>query len=266
MVNIIPSQKQRIMKNHKKSVKELLALEDNLRCFDCDTPNPQWASVTFGTFICLECAGTHRSYGASISRVKSVNMDDWSEKEYLKMKMGGNGEFSKFVLSHNLNKKEDMFYKKSLAISYAKKLEESVSEVLKEDKSSGPINEGSGGHTRNEQSTQIRPQHSHVERRRFYENRGKSDKATSSSESSLNQALNTTISVVGRSVATGARLIKDKTVEYGGKISESIVKPSIKLLKEKRKSLSSSSRSESDLVEVRPKSSVKEDTTWCQWD
>jgi len=38
----------------------LRALPGNDRCADCGMPNPEWASVSFGTVFCLECSGVHR--------------------------------------------------------------------------------------------------------------------------------------------------------------------------------------------------------------
>lgn len=42
---------------------------------------PRWASWNIGIFICIRCAGIHRNLGVHISRVKSVNLDQWTQEQ-----------------------------------------------------------------------------------------------------------------------------------------------------------------------------------------
>ncbi|XP_077016175.1 ARF GTPase-activating protein GIT2 isoform X5 [Tamandua tetradactyla] len=46
-------------------------------CADCSGPDPSWASVNRGTFICDECCSVHRSLGRHISQVKHLKHTPW---------------------------------------------------------------------------------------------------------------------------------------------------------------------------------------------
>ncbi|NXA50189.1 SMAP2 protein, partial [Nothocercus julius] len=53
---------------------------------------PRWASWNIGVFICIRCAGIHRNLGVHISRVKSVNLDQWTQEQIQCMQEMGNGK------------------------------------------------------------------------------------------------------------------------------------------------------------------------------
>ena len=57
---------------------------------DCHMPNPVWASLNLGILICIECSGIHRNLGAHVSRVRSVELDEWSPEHKAMLQAIGN--------------------------------------------------------------------------------------------------------------------------------------------------------------------------------
>mmetsp|Transcript_20702 Transcript_20702/g.33472 ORF Transcript_20702/g.33472 Transcript_20702/m.33472 type:complete len:472 (+) Transcript_20702:74-1489(+) len=85
--------------------KRIRALPGNSVCVDCSNVNPQWASVSYGTMMCLECSGHHRSLGVHLSFVRSVAMDSWTEKQIQAMeKSGGNQKLVDYFEQRNIPK------------------------------------------------------------------------------------------------------------------------------------------------------------------
>ncbi|KAM7385080.1 hypothetical protein PAMP_001178 [Pampus punctatissimus] len=72
--------------------------DSKLRGLDKD--GPRWASWNLGVFMCIRCAGIHRNLGVHISRVKSVNLDQWTPEQIQSMVDMGNNRAKQLYEAH----------------------------------------------------------------------------------------------------------------------------------------------------------------------
>ena len=82
---------------NQQTIKTLLKLEGNKSCADCKrNKHPRWASWNLGIFICIRCSGIHRGMGTHISRVKSVDLDAWTDEQLQSVLRWGNSRANKY--------------------------------------------------------------------------------------------------------------------------------------------------------------------------
>ncbi|XP_067830441.1 arf-GAP with dual PH domain-containing protein 1 [Heptranchias perlo] len=79
------AEKERIF----RALKEIVQKPGNGICADCGLPEPEWASYTLGTFICLSCSGIHRNI-PDVSKIKYLLQDPWDDAQIQYMDQHGN--------------------------------------------------------------------------------------------------------------------------------------------------------------------------------
>lgn len=92
-----PNAAQERAAQNQQTIKTLLKIEANKSCADCKrNKHPRWASWNLGVFVCIRCSGIHRGMGTHISRVKSVDLDAWTDEQLQSIIRWGNARANRY--------------------------------------------------------------------------------------------------------------------------------------------------------------------------
>ena len=81
----------------------------NKKCADCLRNMTNYIDTIYGCFLCSNCAGIHRNLGSSISRIKSISFDKFTNDEITFIKnIDGNDKFNETYEFHCVDKKTNM--------------------------------------------------------------------------------------------------------------------------------------------------------------
>ncbi|KAI5180878.1 hypothetical protein NEOKW01_1119 [Nematocida sp. AWRm80] len=239
------------MKNEKGvSLKQAIEKEkENQKCIDCNGQRPQWGSISFGVFLCLNCAGIHRSFGVNTTIVKSITMDIWEKKETAAMVIGGNKRLLEYLKKHNLIEisKKELYHHPKLT-EYKKILQKEVEEQFK-----GEVEEKRPTHRQNSKHSP-RPEIHKESSRKGNTKEKEGNKSISggtiassntsytpehsySSVSSLGGYANTYSSNVSDMFTKTVDYLYSKTATLAEQFSEKVVIPTSELLKDKQQQL-----------------------------
>ena len=83
-------------------LKNILEIDQNNICNDCGQKEPRWCSINNAVFLCSTCAKTHKRFSSNISKVKSLEVDIWTDDDITILKLGGNLRFTNLMKSYNV--------------------------------------------------------------------------------------------------------------------------------------------------------------------
>ena len=92
-----------IQENH--AILESILQSDpfNVYCVDCKKNLSDHASITFGIFICQQCASDHiRELGMDKSYIKHLKREAWDSYQLQFMLEGGNKKYYEFITEYKI--------------------------------------------------------------------------------------------------------------------------------------------------------------------
>nr|XP_013181501.1 unnamed protein product [Papilio xuthus] len=107
-------------------IKFLKTNSPNKQCADCSKHSPVWVSLSFGIFLCSDCASKHRALGVAVSKVKSTLLDTWTVGDLRRLSVSGNG------MIHELGDIKDIRLKYLKGEDYKRKINLKVKQSLKQ--------------------------------------------------------------------------------------------------------------------------------------
>ena len=96
---------------------ELMNIEENKKCFDCQKENPTFVSVNNAIFLCDTCYKMHKRLGENISKVKSLISDELTQEEIALLKIGGNNRYRNFIKEYGIEEEYNKMYKYHLKLA-----------------------------------------------------------------------------------------------------------------------------------------------------
>lgn len=251
-------------KDYKKLVEEVSKQPDNMLCVDCNSRNPKWVSIRYGTFMCLDCAGMHRSLGVYLDFIKSIGLDTWSREAYLPVKYGGNKAFKEYIETHKLQDSSiSDKYQNQKVIEYSKLLMEQIkAKTGQEIKSADNKNRKTTSSTQKADYRKVNEEDSGNEPQN--EDKGKTSSKIYSQSSDATSSFRSSLSGITATLSKHAKTLGEKTVVYGSKFgsavaahAKSIVSASSDAISNLRKD-KVDERKDSSFV-VKPKKNSKQD-------
>ena len=96
------------IKNEDEKMEKVKKLINDNKCADCGTEKPNWLSSNWLTLVCIDCSSFHRSLGAQISKIRSLELDNISQ-ECLELLFKINQKEINYVLEEKV---VDYYYEK----------------------------------------------------------------------------------------------------------------------------------------------------------